>query len=68
MLGLEYREIAAHLRGEVDRQEMADRLALRIGQFAKRQETYFRGLERRGVEIRWIEAGDVDAVLTVLGR
>jgi tRNA dimethylallyltransferase len=68
MLGLEYREIAAHLRGEVGLAEMRDRLAVRIGQFAKRQDTYFRGLERRGVPVQWIAAGDADAVLRHLSR
>ena len=68
MLGLEYREIARHLRGEAGLAEMRDRLAVRIGQFAKRQDTYFRGMERRGVPIQWIAAGDVDAVMRHLSR
>jgi tRNA dimethylallyltransferase len=66
MLGLEYREISAHLRGEVDRRTMIERLVLRIGQFAKRQQTYFRGMERRGIPVRWIEPGDVETVVRTI--
>jgi tRNA dimethylallyltransferase len=67
MLGLEYREIGSHLRGDVGYDEMVSRLKLRIGQLAKRQETYFRGMERRGVPIRWIDPRDLDAVVSGFG-
>lgn len=51
-LGLEYRMITQHLIGEIpDRQEMLDRLALSIKQFAKRQMTWF----RRDPEIQWLD-------------
>ncbi len=57
--GLEYRYIARFLRGELKRNDMVQQLASAIGQFAKRQETFFRRMERNGVAIHWIDgAGD----------
>jgi len=62
-LGLEYREVAAFLEGEKDLDRMVSDLESAIGGFAKRQQTWFRGMERRGVPIRWIAADDVEAVV-----
>jgi len=62
-LGLEYREITAYLLGEKSRAEMVSDLEHAIGRFAKRQETWFRGMERRGTEIRWIAPDDSAAIL-----
>jgi len=63
-LGLEYREITNFLLGEKSRDEMISDLERAIGRFAKRQETWFRGMERRGIAIRWIAPDDSAAVLT----
>jgi tRNA dimethylallyltransferase len=54
LLGMEYRQIAAHLRGETTRDGMISNLLQEIYMLSKRQETYFRGMERRGTPIRWI--------------
>ena len=54
--GLEYRYITLHLLGQLTFDEMARQLETAIHQFAKRQMTYFRGMERRGVDITWIDA------------
>lgn len=62
-LGLEYREIGAYVAGEVRYRDMVDRLTVKIGQLAKRQETWFSGMSRRGVPVRWVAPGDVAAVL-----
>ncbi len=62
-LGLEYREIGACLAGRKTRARMIADLEAAIGQFAKRQQTWFRGMERRGTPIRWIDVGDLDAVI-----
>lgn len=53
--GLEYKFITLYLIGELTFDEMFSRLESAIHQFAKRQMTWFRGMERRGVEINWIE-------------
>lgn len=56
--GLEYRFIARHLQGELNRNDMFQKLNSAIHQFAKRQDTWFRRMERQGCEIHWLEAGD----------
>lgn len=66
-LGLEYREISAHLLGRKSREEMVSDLENAIGQFAKRQQTWFRGMERRGTPICWIGPEDADTVIATVG-
>jgi tRNA dimethylallyltransferase len=56
--GLEYRFISRYLRGEVGYEEMFRLLNTAIAQFAKRQETWFRRMERRGLAISWIDGPD----------
>jgi len=60
--GLEYRSVSRHLQGLMNRQEMFEQLNTRIHQFAKRQMTWFRRMERRGVCIHWIDGADYDAL------
>ena len=52
--GLEYKFITEYLLGERSREEMQERLAIASHQFAKRQMTWFRGMERSGVKIHWV--------------
>ncbi len=52
--GLEYKYLTLHLLGRISRQEMEQGLETAIHQFAKRQMTWFRGMERRGFTIRWL--------------
>lgn len=54
--GLEYRYLTLYLTGQLTYEEMVRLLEIAIHQFAKRQMTYFRGMERRGVAIRWVDA------------
>lgn len=56
--GLEYRFVARHLRGELNRNDMTQQLAGAIAQFAKRQETWFRRMERQGIPIHWVNGKD----------
>jgi len=53
--GLEYKFVTLYLTGELSYDEMVLRLQTAIHQFAKRQMTWFRGMERRGIEIEWID-------------
>lgn len=53
--GLEYRYVTEHMRGDISREQMFARLSVAIHQFAKRQDTWFRRMERQGVEIRWLD-------------
>jgi tRNA dimethylallyltransferase len=55
--GLEYRFVSRYLRGEMKFNDMFQRLNTAIHQFAKRQDTWFRRMERRGIEIRWVDGG-----------
>lgn len=52
--GLEYKFLTRHVTGELSLQEMRDGLETAIHQFAKRQMTWFRGMERRGFKINWL--------------
>ncbi|MCX7725862.1 MAG: tRNA (adenosine(37)-N6)-dimethylallyltransferase MiaA [Chitinispirillaceae bacterium] len=54
MLGMEYKYITLYLRQEISYEEMVKKLRTAIHQLAKRQDTYFRGMERRGCKIHWI--------------
>ena len=54
--GLEYKFVTEYLTGETSYEEMFTRLEIAIHQFAKRQMTWFRGMERRGFKINWIDA------------
>lgn len=53
--GLEYKFVTLYLTGELDYETMVERLQTAIHQFAKRQMTWFRGMERKGIEIEWID-------------
>ena len=54
--GLEYKFVTEYLKGLTSYDEMFTRLEIAIHQFAKRQMTWFRGMERRGFKINWIDA------------
>lgn len=55
-LGLEYRFVAEYLQGKISSyEELVNTLAISIGQFVKRQETWFRGMQKKGVKINWLE-------------
>lgn len=54
--GLEYKYVTEHVIGKLSYDEMYHQLEIAIHQFAKRQMTWFRGMERRGLHIHWIDA------------
>ncbi len=54
--GLEYKFLTEYLTDVISYDEMTKRLEIAIHQFAKRQMTWFRGMERRGFQIHWIDA------------
>ena len=58
-LGLEYRFTAQYLQGKIESKEAyIEQLYRAIGQFAKRQETWFRRMERNGIKIEWIDGNE----------
>lgn len=54
--GLEYKYLTLYVTGEISFEEMFKQLEIAIHQFAKRQMTWFRGMERKGFKIHWIQA------------
>lgn len=54
--GLEYKFVTLYLLGQLSYSEMHDLLEIAIHQFAKRQMTWFRGMEKRGTPIHWIDS------------
>jgi tRNA dimethylallyltransferase len=53
--GLEYKYLTLYLTGAMGYGEMVKALEIAIHQFAKRQMTWFRGMEKRGVHIEWLD-------------
>lgn len=54
--GLEYKFLTEYIIGKLTYDEMAQKLEIAIHQFAKRQMTWFRGMERRGFSIFWLDS------------
>jgi tRNA dimethylallyltransferase len=64
--GLEYKFISQYLRGELNYNDMYQKLNSAIHSFAKRQMTWFRKMEREGININWFDGKDYDAVLSFI--
>jgi tRNA dimethylallyltransferase len=69
--GLEYKYITLYLTGKLSYEAMVRELEIAIHQYAKRQMTWFRGMERRGIKINWIDGNlpltdKVTRVMTLL--
>lgn len=60
--GLEYKFLTLHLIGRLSYKEMVSQLETAIHQFAKRQMTWFRGMERRGHKLEWIDFDSPDFI------
>lgn len=54
--GLEYKYVTLYILGQLSYEDMYSQLEIAIHQFAKRQMTWFRGMEKRGIDIHWINA------------
>lgn len=69
--GLEYKFVTEYVVGKTSYEEMFRKLEIAIHQFAKRQMTWFRGMERRGYTIHWIDAAQsmdekVEAIMSLM--
>ncbi|MBC8311853.1 MAG: tRNA (adenosine(37)-N6)-dimethylallyltransferase MiaA [Candidatus Marinimicrobia bacterium] len=64
--GLEYKFIRQFLDDEITKDDLFKLLNIAIHQFAKRQSTWFRRMEKRGVNIHWINRGDVNLAMEIL--
>lgn len=68
-LGLEYRFVAEYLQGKIkSSNDLFQKLCAAIAQFAKRQRTWFRGMERRGIKVHWIAESSLPLALDVIRR
>jgi len=67
-LGLEYRFISRYLNGVYTKDEMTVLLNTAIHQFAKKQMTFFRNMEKNGIKIHWIPEGDFETALKVIAK
>jgi tRNA dimethylallyltransferase len=68
--GLEYKFMTQHLLGEIEYNEMFNLLNTAIHQFAKRQETWWRKMEKQGVKINWLDGNnsDQEKIGLILGK
>lgn len=67
--GLEYKYLTQYVIGELAYDEMCKKLETAIHQFAKRQMTWFRGMERRGVRVHWLDASSpMEEKISQIGR
>ena len=64
--GLEYKFIAQYLKNKISKDLLITSLTTAIRKFAKRQRTWFRRMEKRGININWIEPHDYDKVKTLI--
>ncbi len=64
--GLEYKFIGKYLRHEITKDKLIQDLSTAIRRFAKRQRTWFRRMEKRGVKINWIEYNDYEALENIV--
>lgn len=66
--GLEYKYVALFLNGKLNYNDMLQKLNSAIHNFAKRQMTWFRKMEREGVEINWFDSMDFEAILQYIKK
>ena len=64
--GLEYKYIGRYLKNEILYDEMFKKLNTAIHKFAKKQMTFFRRMEKRGININWIEDCDLKNILAII--
>lgn len=68
LFGLEYKFISLYLKGELNYNDMYQKLNSAIHSFAKRQMTWFRKMEKEGVQINWINGGDYNAAERIMSE
>ena len=64
--GLEYKHVGQYLRKETEKEEMIQNLTTAIRKFAKRQRTWFRRMEKRGIKIHWIPYNNYNALYDII--
>tara|TARA_B100001540_G_scaffold262661_1_gene242118 strand:+ start:477 stop:1409 length:933 start_codon:yes stop_codon:yes gene_type:complete len=64
--GLEYKFVGAYLKNELTKDELTDKLHIAICQFAKRQMSWFRRMEKRGIKINWVNPANKDHITSLI--
>ena len=64
--GLEYKFIRQYLDGELTKHKLFELLNIAIHQFAKRQRSWFRRMEKRGVDIHWVDEGNLESAIKII--
>ncbi|MCP5061420.1 MAG: tRNA (adenosine(37)-N6)-dimethylallyltransferase MiaA, partial [Ignavibacteriae bacterium] len=64
--GLEYKFISMYLTGELNHNDMQQKLASAIIQFSKKQMTWFRKMEREGIKIHWLKNNEIDMAQSLI--
>jgi tRNA dimethylallyltransferase len=65
-LGMEFRHVGRYVLGDTTREQMRTDLVQAIGQLVKRQDTYFRGMERRGTAMHWLDGDDHERAIALV--
>ena len=68
LFGMEYKFITEYLNGKYSLLEMKERLFTAIRQLSKRQMTYFRGMEKRGIKINYADEADFNSALSIINK
>jgi tRNA dimethylallyltransferase len=68
LFGLEYKFLGKYLKGELTYNDMFQKLNSAIHNFAKRQMTWFRKMEREGIKINWIDGPDYEAAKQIISQ
>ena len=64
--GLEYKFVGLYLKNEITKEDLVEKLHIAICQFAKRQMSWFRRMERRGVNIHWVSPDHKDTINSLI--
>ena len=64
--GLEYKFVGLYLKNELTKEDLIERLHIAICQFAKRQTSWFRRMEKRGINIHWVSPYDKDTINSLI--
>ena len=66
--GLEYKYLSLYLQNKIDKNTLFEKLNIAIHQFAKRQISWFKRMERRGLKINWVGMGNFDKTLKIINN
>ena len=64
--GLEYKFVGLYLKNELNKEDLIEKLHIAICQFAKRQTSWFRRMEKRGINIHWISPHDKETINSLI--